>query len=114
MPTIFPGATYRPMPGSEQRPKRRKGRGVGYHVAVHRGPSIYDINLGTGNDAHLYVRMDGTVEQNVDLDVQAWAGRDGNTSMIWVETEGGADPATVETETWTDAQTATLAAIATR
>lgn len=113
MATIFPGATWRPMPGSSSRPKRRKGRGVGFHVAVHLGPSIYDINLSTGNDAHLYVRKDGSVEQNVDLDLVAWAGVDGNPSMIWVETEGGVGTtAQVDAEVWTPQQANTLARIA--
>ena len=113
MATIFPGATWRPMPGSSGRPKRRKGRGVGLHVAVYLGPSIYDINLGTGNDAHLYVRKDGSVEQNVDLDLVAYAGVDGNSSMIWVETEGGMGTAAqVDAELWTPPQAATLARIA--
>lgn len=110
--TIFPGAVWRPMPGQASRPRRRKGRGVGFHIAVTEAPSIYPINLSTGNDAHLYVRRDGGVEQNVDLDVQAWAGRDGNPSMVWVETQGGTTPADVKTGRWTGPQAETLARIA--
>jgi hypothetical protein len=109
--TLFPGAKWVPIPGQEKRAARRKGRGVGYHVAVYVGPSIEKIDESTGNDSHLYVRFDGSVEQNVDLDLISYAGVDGNSSMIWVETEGGANPATVETEPWTPAQVATLARI---
>lgn len=112
MAHIFPGATWRPMPGQERRPKRRKGRGVGFHIAVSERASIYDINLGTGNDAHLYVRRDGTVEQNIDLDLQAWAGAAGNASMLWVETQGGTTPADVRSGRWTPQQAETLAQIA--
>lgn len=112
MAHIFPGAEWRPMPSQEQRPKRRKGRGVGLHVAVYEGRSIYDINLGTGNDAHLYVRRDGSVEQNVDLDLQAWAGADGNSTMIWVETQGGTTAADVKSGRWPPRQAETLARIA--
>jgi hypothetical protein len=112
MANIFPGAIWKPMPNQASRPKRRKGRGVGYHIAVYEGSSIYNINLGTGNDAHLYVRRDGTAEQNVDLDLQAWAGADGNGSMIWVETQGGTTAADVKSGQWTGPQFETLARIA--
>jgi len=112
MALIYPGALWRPMPGSATRPKRRKGRGVGFHIAVSERLSIYDINLSTGNDAHLYVRRDGGVEQNVDLDLVAYAGAAGNASMIWVETQGGTTATDVKSGRWTSAQAATLARIA--
>ena len=113
MTLLYPGALWRPMPGQEKRPKRLKGRGVGFHVAVYMGPSIYEINLRTGNDAHLYVRLDGSVEQNVDLDLQAWAGLDGNPSMLWVETAGGlGSTRQLNAEPWTPPQAETLAQIA--
>lgn len=112
MPLLFPGAVWRPMPGSEKRTQRRKGRGVGFHIAVSEAPSIYGINLGTGNDAHLYVRRDGGVEQNIDLDLVSYAGAAGNSTMIWVETQGGTTAADVKSGRWTAAQAETLAQIA--
>jgi hypothetical protein len=111
MTLLFPGALWVPVPGQQNRPRRRTGRGVGLHVAAYLGPSIEKIDEGTGNDSHLYVRRDGSVEQNVDLDRVSYAMVDGNATLITVETEGGADPATVNSEPWTPQQVATLAEI---
>lgn len=110
MATLFPGAIWLPIPVSPSRPRRRKGRAVIFHVAVSEADSLFGLFSQSPNDSHLYVRRDGTTEQYVDLDLEAYASMDANASTISVETQGGVtDP---DGEPWTDAQLAALARIA--
>jgi hypothetical protein len=89
------------------RSRRSKGRGVVYHVAVSEAQNLMP---GPDADWHFYVAKDGRIYQYIDTDFQAWASRDGNASMIAVETQGGVnDP---QGERWTAAQVASLAGIA--
>jgi hypothetical protein len=89
------------------RARRAKGRGVVYHVAVSEAQNLMP---GPDADWHFYVAKDGRIYQYIDTDFQAWATRDGNASMIAVETQGGVnDP---QGEPWTAAQLASLAGIA--
>lgn len=110
MPSLFPGAKWRPIPVSPQRARRRKGRGVGFHVAVSEAPSLFGYFSTASSDSHFYVAKDGSCEQYVDADLVAYCGGDGNPSMLWVETQGGVTNA--EGEPWTGAQVETLAQIA--
>jgi hypothetical protein len=108
--TLFPGAIWRPIPVSPSRPKRGKGRAVILHVAVSEGASLFPIFSTTGNDSHLYVRKDGSVEQYIDLELVAYASIAANANTISVETQGGVT--NPDGEPWTAAQVATLARIA--
>lgn len=102
----MPGAVRSPFP-TPGRARRRKGRGVAYHVAVSEAESL---RPWPGADWHFYVSKKGTIYQFIDTDLQSWTTGAGNSSMIGVETEGGVH--NPETEPWTDAQLDALARIA--
>lgn len=105
----MPGAVWRPIPISPDRPRRRKGRGVCLHVAVSEAPSLFGFFSTSTSDSHFYVNKAGVIEQYVDTDLVAYANADGNASLISVETQGGVT--SPDTEPWTDAQLDGLAAI---
>lgn len=77
-------------------------RGVCHHVAVSNADSLYSFFLTAEACSHFYIRRSGIVEQYVDTRYQAPAQRDGNSSMISTESEGGVTNA--NTEQWTAEQ----------
>ena len=81
----MPGAIWTPK-NVAGRSARRKGRGVCFHVAVSDAQNLMP---GPDADWHFYVAKDGRIYQYIDTDLQAWATRDGNGSLIAVETQGG-------------------------
>lgn len=83
--------------------KMRGHRGVVLHVAVSeaRFPSY-----GKGLGAHFYVRKDGSVAQQIDTDIMGGHAKEGNSTLIGVETQGGMVNA--QGEPWTPAQEAAL------
>lgn len=105
----MPGAAWRPIPVSPTRPKRRKGRGVVLHVAASEATSLFGFFSTADVDSHFYVAKDGTIEQYVDTDLQAYASMDGNATTISVETQGGVT--NPDGEPWTPQQVAALARI---
>lgn len=103
----MPGAVWRPIPVSSTRPRRRTGRGICLHVAVSESSSLFGFFSTAEVDSHFYVAKDGTIEQYVDTALVAYANRDGNSTLISVETQGGVT--NVDGEPWTPAQVAALA-----
>lgn len=103
----MPGAIWKPI--NKSRAARRKGRGICLHVAVSEATSLHGYFSGATSDSHFYVRKDGTIEQYVDTDLQAYANAAGNSSLISVETQGGVRDA--DREPWTPQQVAALARI---
>lgn len=101
----YPDAIRKPVtrfnPGGTKVQVRKKGRGVCFHVAASEGASLFNYFNQPGNPcSHFYVRRDGTVEQYVDTDYVAPAQLAGNSTMLGIETQGGANEATVDTELW--------------
>lgn len=54
--------------------------------------------------SHFWVSQGGVVEQYVDTAIRAEADLEGNDATVSVETEGGEDRATAQTQVWTPAQ----------
>lgn len=102
---IYPGATAKLIEPSDQR--NFQGRAI-FHVAVSRSRSLRPSG---GNSWHMYVAEDGYAEQYVDDTQRAYANVDANDDAFSVETAGAANPLTVDTEPWTEAQCHTLAGI---
>src|SRR5215211_202343 len=107
---IMPGAVWRPIPVSASRPRRRRGRGVCFHVAVSEATSLFNFFSAADVDSHFYVARNGVIEQYVDTDLVAYAQLEGNPTLISVESQGGVT--TPDREPWTTAQLTSLAAIA--
>jgi hypothetical protein len=85
-------------------------RGICNHVAASEGTSLFGYFNQDGNPtSHFYVRRTGVVEQYVDTRFQAPAQLQGNPSLISIETQGGANEATANTEAWTAEQVQALA-----
>jgi hypothetical protein len=106
----MPGAAWRPIPVSPSRPRRAKGRAVVFHVAASEATSLFGYFSTASVDSHFYVARDGTIEQYVDTDLQAYASLAANASTISVETQGGVT--NPDGEPWTEAQVQSLARIA--
>jgi hypothetical protein len=68
------------------RPRRRKGRGVVFHIAVSNAQNLKPWG---GADWHFYVAKDGTVYQYIDTDFMCYASLEANSTMVGVETQGG-------------------------
>lgn len=103
----YPGAIWRPLT-AKGRDRMVWYRRVNLHVAVSEAPSLFSFfNVKGRADSHFYVRKDGTVEQYVDTDYQAYADLDGNDATISIETQGGLTNAAGEQ--WTPAQVTALA-----
>lgn len=103
MPNLIPGALWQPVDVGN-RAARRKGRAVVGHIAVSDSPNLRPGPLATRPaDWHLYLPLAGGIVQQIDLDLQSWATRDGNGSVIAWESQGGVTPAGVAAP-WSDGQ----------
>lgn len=104
---IYPQAKYKKITAKKRSKMMRYDR-VNLHIAVSDAPSLFNFfNVGGRPDSHFYVLKNGTVEQYVDTDLQAYADLQGNPTTISVETQGGVKRG----EKWTDAQINALAAL---
>lgn len=104
MPNLIPGALWQPVDVGN-RAARRKGRAVVGHIAVSNSANLRpaaDVNTRPA-DWHLYLPEAGGIIQQIDLDLQSWATRDGNGSVIAWESQGGVTPAGVAAP-WSDGQ----------
>lgn len=103
----YPGAIQKPIT-AKRRDRMVWYRRMNLHVAVAEWSSLHSyFNVKGRPDSHFYVRKDGTVEQYVDTDFQAYADLDGNDATISVETQGGVT--NPNGEPWTGAQVEALA-----
>jgi hypothetical protein len=89
------------------RPRRRKGRGVVFHIAVSEQENLRPWGVA---DWHFYVSKRGTIYQYIDTDFMAYAAADANSTMVMVETQGGVRNA--DSEPLTPAQVEAWAKIA--
>lgn len=100
----FPGAIYKPITANKGRRRLTVYNRMNLHVAVSEGSSLHGYFNKSGiPDSHFYVRRDGTVEQYVDTNYQAFADLEGNDATISVETQG------MGPGTWTPEQRESLA-----
>lgn len=76
-------------------------RGIAHHVAAGESSSLYGYFMQVDDCSHFYVRRTGVVEQYVDTRFCAPAQMQGNSSIISIETQGGASDATANAEPWT-------------
>lgn len=81
----MPGATRVPYTVIG-RPRRRKGRGVAFHIAVSEQENLRPWGSA---DWHFYVSKRGTIYQYIDTDFIAYCTGGGNSTMVGVETQGG-------------------------
>lgn len=109
MATLLPGAVWRPI-SVNYGGFRRSTRGVVFHVSASAtAKSLFGFfnNPSSQASSHLHIDVNGVIEQYVDLDRIAWTQRAANSTMIGIETQGGANGG------WTDAQVKSLVYAAT-
>ena len=104
----YPAATWRPIPEAASAPALSATQLV-LHSAVGSG-SLHDYfaRADVVVESHLWVGLDGTVEQYVDTSHKADAQNAGNTRAISVETADNGHP---DVYPWTAAQLEALAGI---
>ncbi|KZM36073.1 N-acetylmuramoyl-L-alanine amidase [Oerskovia enterophila] len=103
-----PDAIKRPITADKGRSPLGAHNRVNLHVAVSEAASLFGFfNVGGQVDSHFYVRRDGTFEQYVNTDDNAFADLEGNDATISIETQGGVT--NPNTEPWTPAQAERLA-----
>lgn len=101
-------ATWRPLPENETQRALNPTQFIVHTAVDHPGPtnlwgffSRTDVTV----ESHWWLKMDGTLEQFIDTDVQAHANLNGNSRALSVETEDEGDPANIP---WTPAQVGAL------
>lgn len=109
---LCPFATHRLMPYANTLPKRAASKTLICHTnggGTDKG-SLYGWFSRAGNDicSHFQVMKDGTIEQYVPIDRQAYAQFTGNAFGVSVETEDDSKPSTP----WTAAQVASIVRLA--
>lgn len=101
---IYPGAKTLLIPKWNVTHIKRHRR-MNLHVAVSNADSLHSMfSRSSSACSHFYVNRRGEVEQYIDTQFMSAADLNGSDSTISVETEGGANPKTVNSEEWTDAQ----------
>lgn len=109
---LCPFAKHRLMPYADKLPKRTASKTLILHTnggGTDKG-SLYGWFSRAGNDicSHFQVMTDGTIEQYVPIDRQAYAQFSGNAFGVSVETEDDSKPSTP----WTKAQLASIIRLA--
>lgn len=108
---IYPGARKRLIP-KWNKVRITRHRRMNLHVAVSNADSLFSMFSRSNNAcSHFYVNRKGEVEQYIDTKYRSASDMNGNDSTISVETEGGANPKTVNTEEWSSAQVKALVAL---
>lgn len=107
-----PFAVKRKMPYNDRLPKRNNSQTLILHTnggGTDKG-SLYGWFARPNNDiaSHFQIAKDGTIEQYVGIDREAYAQYSGNAYGISVETEDDGKPSTL----WTDAQIAAIIKLA--
>jgi hypothetical protein len=110
--SLCPFATHRLMPYASTLPKRADSKTLILHTnggGTDKG-SLYGWFARAGNDicSHFQVMKDGTIEQYIPIDRQAYAQFSGNAFGVSVETEDDSKPATP----WTKQQLASIVRLA--
>jgi hypothetical protein len=110
--SLCPFATHRLMPYADTLPKRTDSKTLILHTnggGTDKG-SLYGWFARAGNDicSHFQVMKDGTIEQYVPIDRQAYAQFSGNAFGVSVETEDDSKPSTP----WTAGQIVSIVRLA--
>lgn len=103
--TLYPGATWRPIPRNYTPRARATTRGVILHTtasATATSMHSWFSNPRALASSHFHVDSAGRVEQYVDADQIAWTTGSANGSTVGIETQGDG------TTPWTPAQVAAL------
>lgn len=100
---ICPFAVWRPLPENETQTKIRP-RKILYHSAVSYGALTlwnYFNSEGKNMESHFYVRLDGVIEQYINIFVKANANVDADVDAVSIETADNGSP---DTQPWNDLQ----------